>query len=293
MNYSTYSGGQYQVHTEQSPFGMVGIEEEERVRYTIQHEHEEDDDFFPGNIKRGARKPVSKTARNISTNTVKPQSDPVTKARKELRQNKKKRQTKEESHQYVEEFDKMLEGMAKKGIYLPEVRKATAPTKKLQMTAHAHMDDQIQGYWERHRDKYLTSSKVAYRALYIGMVMMLREEQIMDGIDSDEMFHGLSVLIAENNVLHRRERYLILAKNEVKNLISALSHNVFSDALLYEKLENLKMPLLNQIDNENEKRMVEEMFDDMVEKEFNNFGAAARMKKYRISKASKIGIHEV
>lgn len=161
------------------------------------------------------------------------------------------------------------------------------------MTAHAHMDDQIQGYWERHRDKYLTSSKVAYRALYIGMVMMLREEQIMDGIDSDEMFHGLSVLIAENNVLHRRERYLILAKNEAKNLISALSHNVFSDALLYEKLENLKMPLLNQIDNENEKRMVEEMFDDMVEKEFNNFGAAARMKKYRISKASKIGIHEV
>ena len=281
------------MHTEQSPFGMVGIEEEERVRYTIQHEHEEDDDFFPGNIKRGARKPVSKTARNISTNTVKPQSDPVTKARKELRQNKKKRQTKEESHQYVEEFDKMLEEMAKKGIYLPEVRKATAPTKKLQMTAHAHMDDQIQGYWERHRDKYLTSSKVAYRALYIGMVMMLREEQIMDGIDSDEMFHGLSVLIAENNVLHRRERYLILAKNEVKNLISALSHNVFSDALLYEKLENLKMPLLNQIDNENEKRMVEEMFDDMVEREFNNFGAAARMKKYRISKASKIGIHEV
>jgi len=281
------------VHTEQSPFGMVGIEEEERVRYTIQREHEEDDDFFPGNIKRGARKPVSKTARNISTNTVKPQSDPVTKARKELRQNKKKRQTKEESHQYVEEFDKMLEEMAKKGIYLPEVRKATAPTKKLQMTAHAHMDDQIQGYWERHRDKYLTSSKVAYRALYIGMVMMLREEQIMDGIDSDEMFHGLSVLIAENNVLHRRERYLILAKNEAKNLISALSHNVFSDALLYEKLENLKMPLLNQIDNENEKRMVEEMFDDMVEKEFNNFGAAARMKKYRISKASKIGIHEV
>lgn len=281
------------MHTEQSPFGMVGIEEEERVRYTIQHEHEEDDDFFPGNIKRGARKPVSKTARNISTNTVKPQSDPVTKARKELRQNKKKRQTKEESHQYVEEFDKMLEEMAKKGIYLPEVRKATAPTKKLQMTAHAHMDDQIQGYWERHRDKYLTSSKVAYRALYIGMVMMLREEQIMDGIDSDEMFHGLSVLIAENNVLHRRERYLILAKNEAKNLISALSHNVFSDALLYEKLENLKMPLLNQIDNENEKRMVEEMFDDMVEKEFNNFGAAARMKKYRISKASKIGIHEV
>lgn len=281
------------MHTEQSPFGMVGIEEEERVRYTIQREHEEDDDFFPGNIKRGARKPVSKTARNISTNTVKPQSDPVTKARKELRQNKKKRQTKEESHQYVEEFDKMLEEMAKKGIYLPEVRKATAPTKKLQMTAHAHMDDQIQGYWERHRDKYLTSSKVAYRALYIGMVMMLREEQIMDGIDSDEMFHGLSVLIAENNVLHRRERYLILAKNEVKNLISALSHNVFSDALLYEKLENLKMPLLNQIDNEDEKRMVEEMFDDMVEKEFNNFGAAARMKKYRISKASKIGIHEV
>ncbi|MCB5279889.1 MAG: hypothetical protein LHW59_10275 [Candidatus Cloacimonetes bacterium] len=281
------------MHTEQSPFGMVGIEEEERVRYTIQREHEEDDDFFPGNIKRGARKPVSKTARNISTNTVKPQSDPVTKARKELRQNKKKRQTKEESHQYVEEFDKMLEEMAKKGIYLPEVRKATAPTKKLQMTAHAHMDDQIQGYWERHRDKYLTSSKVAYRALYIGMVMMLREEQIMDGIDSDEMFHGLSVLIAENNVLHRRERYLILAKNEAKNLISALSHNVFSDALLYEKLENLKMPLLNQIDNENEKRMVEEMFDDMVEKEFNNFGAAARMKKYRISKASKIGIHEV
>lgn len=281
------------MHTEQSPFGMVGIEEEERVRYTIQREHEEDDDFFPGNIKRGARKPVSKTARNISTNTVKPQSDPVTKARKELRQNKKKRQTKEESHQYVEEFDKMLEEMAKKGIYLPEVRKATAPTKKLQMTAHAHMDDQIQGYWERHRDKYLTSSKVAYRALYIGMVMMLREEQIMDGIDSDEMFHGLSVLIAENNVLHRRERYLILARNEVKNLISALSHNVFSDALLYEKLENLKMPLLNQIDNENEKRMVEEMFDDMVEKEFNNFGAAARMKKYRISKASKIGIHEV
>lgn len=281
------------MHTEQSPFGMVGIEEEERVRYTIQHEHEEDDDFFPGNIKRGARKPVSKTARNISTNTVKPQSDPVTKARKELRQNKKKRQTKEESHQYVEEFDKMLEEMAKKGIYLPEVRKATAPTKKLQMTAHAHMDDQIQGYWERHRDKYLTSSKVAYRALYIGMVMMLREEQIMDGIDSDEMFHGLSVLIAENNVLHRRERYLILARNEAKNLISALSHNVFSDALLYEKLENLKMPLLNQIDNENEKRMVEEMFDDMVEKEFNNFGAAARMKKYRISKASKIGIHEV
>lgn len=281
------------MHTEQSPFGMVGIEEEERVRYTIQHEHEEDDDFFPGNIKRGARKPVSKTARNISTNTVKPQSDPVTKARKELRQNKKKRQTKEESHQYVEEFDKMLEEMAKKGIYLPEVRKATAPTKKLQMTAHAHMDDQIQGYWERHRDKYLTSSKVAYRALYIGMVMMLREEQIMDGIDSDEMFHGLSVLIAENNVLHRRERYLILAKNEAKNLISALSHNVFSDALLYEKLENLKMPLLNQIDNENEKRMVEEMFDDMVEREFNNFGAAARMKKYRISKASKIGIHEV
>ena len=281
------------MHTEQSPFGMVGIEEEERVRYTIQREHEEDDDFFPGNIKRGARKPVSKTARNTSTNTVKPESDPVTKARKELRQNKKKRQTKEESHQYVEEFDKMLEEMAKKGIYLPEVRKATAPTKKLQMTAHAHMDDQIQGYWERHRDKYLTSSKVAYRALYIGMVMMLREEQIMDGIDSDEMFHGLSVLIAENNVLHRRERYLILAKNEVKNLISALSHNVFSDALLYEKLENLKMPLLNQIDNENEKRMVEEMFDDMVEKEFNNFGAAARMKKYRISKASKIGIHEV
>lgn len=281
------------MHTEQSPFGMVGIEEEERVHYTIQHEHEEDDDFFPGNIKRGARKPVSKTARNISTNTVKPQSDPVSKAHKELRQNKKKRQTKEESHQYVEEFDKMLEEMAKKGIYLPEVRKATAPTKKLQMTAHAHMDDQIQGYWERHRDKYLTSSKVAYRALYIGMVMMLREEQIMDGIDSDEMFHGLSVLIAENNVLHRRERYLILAKNEVKNLISALSHNVFSDALLYEKLENLKMPLLNQIDNENEKRMVEEMFDDMVEKEFNNFGAAARMKKYRISKASKIGIHEV
>ena len=281
------------MHTEQSPFGMVGIEEEERVRYTIQHEHEEDDDFFPGNIKRGARKPVSKTARNISTNTVKPQSDPVTKARKELRQNKKKRQTKEESHQYVEEFDKMLEEMAKKGIYLPEVRKATAPTKKLQMTAHAHMDDQIQGYWERHRDKYLTSSKVAYRALYIGMVMMLREEQIMDGIDSDEMFHGLSVLIAENNVLHRRERYLILARNEAKNLISALSHNVFSDALLYEKLENLKMPLLNQIDNENEKRMVEEMFDDMVEREFNNFGAAARMKKYRISKASKIGIHEV
>lgn len=281
------------MHTEQSPFGMVGIEEEERVRYTIQREHEEDDDFFPGNIKRGARKPVSKTARNISTNTVKPQSDPVTKARKELRQNKKKRQTKEESHQYVEEFDKMLEEMSKKGIYLPEVRKATAPTKKLQMTAHAHMDDQIQGYWERHRDKYLTSSKVAYRALYIGMVMMLREEQIMDGIDSDEMFHGLSVLIAENNVLHRRERYLILARNEVKNLISALSHNVFSDALLYEKLENLKMPLLNQIDNENEKRMVEEMFDDMVEKEFNNFGAAARMKKYRISKASKIGIHEV
>lgn len=281
------------MHTEQSPFGMVGIEEEERVRYTIQHEHEEDDDFFPGNIKRGARKPVSKTARNISTNTVKQESDPVTKARKELRQNKKKRQTKEESHQYVEEFDKMLEEMAKKGIYLPEVRKATAPTKKLQMTAHAHMDDQIQGYWERHRDKYLTSSKVAYRALYIGMVMMLREEQIMDGIDSDEMFHGLSVLIAENNVLHRRERYLILARNEAKNLISALSHNVFSDALLYEKLENLKMPLLNQIDNENEKRMVEEMFDDMVEKEFNNFGAAARMKKYRISKASKIGIHEV
>jgi hypothetical protein len=28
------------------------------------------------------------------------------------------------------------------------------------------------------------------------------------------------------------------------------------------------MPLLNQIDNEDEKRMVEEMFDDMVEKEF-------------------------
>ena len=100
----------------------------------------------------------------------------------------------------------MVKCLESDGFTLPQVKKATPPTTKIQITAHTWLADALQGYWERNQKTYLHRAKSDYRALYLGAMMMFAEEKVLGVIIPDELISKLDMVITEQAHRHKINR---------------------------------------------------------------------------------------
>lgn len=141
--------------------------------------------------------------------------------------------------EYLPYITTALDKLISDGGKLPEVRKITGPTQKIQITAHLRIADALQGYWERHKKIYVHRSKSDYKILYNGAIMVLKEEELQEGRDNSEEISKLEALIKEKEHKHKINQELSLIKCEVKKLLEERSENIISEEEFNRSVEEM------------------------------------------------------
>ena len=125
------------------------------------------------------------------------------------------------------------------GCRFPFVKKVTGSSAKLQMTAHMHISDALQGYWERNKKTYTHRAKSDYRMMYIGVISGLEEEQQLTGYDNSKEISKLQLFLEESEKRHKKYRDVSLLRSEVKILLAEQSAGDISLEIFDKEMERL------------------------------------------------------
>lgn len=193
---------------------------------------------------------------------------------------KEKPQTKyneEKNGSYVSYITTALETMMNEGHKLPVLKKVTGSSKKCQVTAHLHIWDALQGYWERNKRTYTHRAKSDYRALYLGTVVMLEEESVKTGRDNDEIICKLKTWVEAKKYKHATLEKLGIMRTEIKLLLTEEDAGLIShDDFIHECME-----MLNTFDNKDERIKMAITLDKVIEEERTRMKNRQYQKKHR------------
>jgi len=178
---------------------------------------------------------------------------------------------------YVPYISEALEKLIDAGGNLPEVKKLTGPTQRLQITAHLHIADALQGYWERHRKEYVHRSKSDYKALYVGVITLLKDEELREEKNNQEEISKLEALIREKEKKHKINREISLIRSETRILLQEREDEIISDEQFYEQLEEMVM-----VYPEGEHRIrIGKLLDKIIAQEQTKINNLNRQNKHR------------
>ena len=183
----------------------------------------------------------------------------------------------EKNGSYVAYFTAAIKNMMNDGHKLPAVKKVTGSSKKCQVTAHLHIWDALQGYWERNKRTYTHRAKSDYRALYLGTIVMLEEESLRTGRDNDEAICKLRTWIEAKKYKHAMLEKLAVMKSEIKLLLAEED----GELITHEEFVHECMEMLNTFDNKDERIKMAIALDKIVEEEYVRMKNRKRKAKQR------------
>jgi len=183
---------------------------------------------------------------------------------------------------YKDCLEKAVEEIMASGNRLPTLNKITGKTVHFQFRGHERVWNELQGYWERNSKDYLFRARVEYRALYLGMILLLKEEQIISGQDNREELSQLEILIEQRRSQHKSFQKMILLKQEVCYMLEELDAKMISS----DNFDRDVMSLINTADNEDNRILLATMIDNIIEDEMGKLKNRNRQRKHRFFERS-------
>ena len=144
-----------------------------------------------------------------------------------------------EDKKYLQFAREGIEKMLAAGCRFPFVKKVTGSSAKLQMTAHMHIYDALQGFWERNKKTYTHRAKSDYRMLYIGVILGLEEEEQLTGRDNSKEISKLRLFLEESEKRHKKYRDISLMRAEIKVCLAELASGDITQEIFDDEMKRL------------------------------------------------------
>jgi hypothetical protein len=170
---------------------------------------------------------------------------------------------KEGSDEYKQYFQKAIEKLTKDGHSLPLVKKPTGLGYLFQMRGHQWLADDLKGYWERNVKSYQYRARVDYRALYLGAIILFKEEEVLKGVDNSEVICALEAHCEHRKLEHIEYKKMIMAREE----IIAMLVEVDAKMKTPENFDNDVERLINTIPAGEYRNIFAKKVDEMIEEE--------------------------
>lgn len=136
---------------------------------------------------------------------------------------------KESNGEYKNYIHKAIEKLIKDGYGLPVLKKSTGANRNFQFRGHEHVADALQGYWERNKKTYIHRARSDYRALYLGLIVMLKEEELLSGADNSKEISALEIYVEERKTKHILFKKMGLLKQEIVALLTEVDTGLITE----------------------------------------------------------------
>jgi hypothetical protein len=191
--------------------------------------------------------------------------------------------------EYVRFLSRAIKNIIESGHQLPVLKKATGSLHPFQFRGHIHIADALQGYWERNNKVYAHRAKSDYRALYLGTILILEEEQILGRHDNKDEISKLQVWIEQKKSKHAILKKMSLLRSEVVNLLTEEDNEVISEADFRRDIQEL----IETFDGKNERNKFAAFVDRVIEEESVKLKNRKRQRKHREFEKLTKGIQSV
>lgn len=182
-----------------------------------------------------------------------------------------------------------LRQLLEDGKRLPPIKKVTAPTSKIQVTAHLHVFDALQGYWERNKKDYIHRAKSDYRALYFGTLFILEEEELLKGVDNSSDISKLETFVREREYRHKINQDQISIRHEVRTSLIEKAEGLISE----EEFDRTMKDMLEIYHEPEDKQRIAKFIDAVISEEQTKIGNLIRQQKHREYEKFSKGLREV
>lgn len=170
---------------------------------------------------------------------------------------------KDGSDEYKKYIRNAIEKLTKDGFSFPLVKKITGPGKVFQLRGHEWIWDELQGYWERHNKIYKHRSRVDYRALYIGTIILLMEEEALSERDNSMAICDLEAYCELRKSHHAILRKMAISRLEIIELLKEVDNKIINP----EEFDRDCQVLINTIPEGDYRNDFARKVDEMIEDE--------------------------
>jgi len=184
----------------------------------------------------------------------------------------------EEGKKYLSFIREGIRRMLFFDVRYPFIKKVSGATAKIQLTAHMHVYDSLQGYWERNKNVYVHRAKSDYRALYIGTIHMLEEEQQFRGYDNSKEISKLQLFLEESDKRHKKYRDIALLRAEIKTCLTEQMAEDISQETFDKEMERLTNVYAEIIDD---RKKAIKIISKLIQEEDTRAGNRIRQTKHR------------
>jgi hypothetical protein len=142
---------------------------------------------------------------------------------------------------YVGYLFKAVQQLIKANVPLPAMKKTSNTAINFQFRGHAHVMEEIQGYWERHCAKsgWKHRAKVMYRCLYLGLVIILFEEELLEGRDNKEALSKLEILTTMKASKHKVLARMIALRGEIASLVKEVDSGIIKKSEFDQEIREI------------------------------------------------------
>lgn len=184
---------------------------------------------------------------------------------------------KEGSDEYKQYLHKAIEKLTKDGYSLPLVKKPTGPGHLFQVRGHEWIADELRGYWERNCTVYKHRARVEYRALYLGTIMLLTEEEALKGVDNSEVICALEAHCEQRKLEHIEYKKMIMVKEEIVAMLAEMDAKLKTPENFDRDVERL----INTIPAGEYRNSFAKKVDEMIEEESHKLKNRKYQAKHR------------
>jgi hypothetical protein len=167
------------------------------------------------------------------------------------------------SDEYKKQLHKAIEKLMKDGFSLPLVKKPTGAGHLFQMRGHEWIADELKGYWERHADIYKHRARVDYRALYLGTIILLLEEEVLKGVNNSDPICRLEAYCEMRKSEHIAYKKMALAREEISSMLAEMDQKLKSP----ENFDHDVQALINTIPEGQYRNEFAKKVDELIEEE--------------------------
>jgi len=196
---------------------------------------------------------------------------------------------KEGSDEYKKYLHKAIEKLIKDGHSLPLVSKTTGSTRVFQIRGHEWIWDELEGYWQRHNTIYKHRARSDYRALYLGTIVLLMEEEVLKGVENPEIICALEAYCEVRKSRHSALKKMALARAEIAILLQEVESQVLST----EEFERDVQALINTIPEGDHRNEFSRKIDSMITEETKKLKNRKYQAKHRFFEQLTKGIQIV
>lgn len=182
-----------------------------------------------------------------------------------------------------------IKKMIESGFRFPFIKKASSPTAKIQVTAHLHISDALQGYWERNKRIYTHRAKSDYRALYLGTIVALEEEMALTGYDNSVEITKLETFLKEKEYRHKANREMAMLRSEIKTCLQERDDGTITE----DQFDKMMDELVEMCSVTKTRNRAENLIDSIILEEEKKTGNRNRQSAWRERRKKALGLSVV